>query len=106
MAQQPRGLASSIGIRTPEGPRNSRCIVCTRSLSHIFMTRGCSRCELCSYNVCDACCSKQHVAIYNRHVALLLVCARCRESLARDEFDSQLRAVDPEAVSISNSACV
>ncbi|EGZ23111.1 hypothetical protein PHYSODRAFT_484083 [Phytophthora sojae] len=107
MAQQPRGLASSSGIRTPEGPRNSRCIVCTRSLHHIFMTRACSRCELCSYNVCDACCSKQHVAIYNRHVAPLLVSARCRESLARDEFDSQLRAVNPDAAtSLSSPALV
>lgn len=71
------------------------------------MTRACSRCELCSYNVCDACCSKQHVAIYNRHVAPLLVSARCRESLARDEFDSQLRAVNPDAAtSLSSPALV
>ncbi|KAL3656626.1 hypothetical protein V7S43_018531 [Phytophthora oleae] len=80
------------------GPRNSRCTVCTRTLHHIFM--GCSRCELCAYNVCGACCSKQHVAIYNRHVAPLLVCARCHESLVRDEFDSQLRAVNPVSTSI------
>ncbi|KAG6608879.1 uncharacterized protein IUM83_12944 [Phytophthora cinnamomi] len=106
MAQQPRGLASSSGVKAPEGPRNSRCIVCTRSLHHIFMTRGCSRCELCSYNVCDACCSKQHVTIYNRHVAPLLVCARCRESLARDEFDSQLRTVNTDAASLPSSAYV
>ncbi|KAH7485667.1 uncharacterized protein KRP23_4711 [Phytophthora ramorum] len=98
IAQPTRGISSS--AHTAGGPRNSRCIVCTRALYHIFMARNCSRCELCSYNVCDACCSQQHVAIYNRHVAPLLVCARCRESLARDEFDSQLRAVDPGAVAI------
>ncbi|KAG7381079.1 hypothetical protein PHYPSEUDO_006454 [Phytophthora pseudosyringae] len=99
--QQARGLSSSCANHVAAGgPRNSRCIVCTRTLCHIFMTRSCSRCELCSYNVCDACCSKQHVAIYNRHVAPLLVCARCRESLARDEFDSQLRAVNPGSGSI------
>lgn len=87
-AEFPSVFASS----TAGGPRNSRCIVCTRGLFHL-LGRSCSRCELCSYNVCSACCSRQHVAIYNRHVAPLLVCDRCRESLDRDEFDSQLRAV-------------
>ncbi|CAH0521497.1 unnamed protein product [Peronospora belbahrii] len=82
------------------GPRNSRCIVCTRTLNHIFMTRSCRRCELCSYNVCNECCSRQHVTICNRHVTPLLVCTRCRERLAREDFDSQLRAVYSGSVSI------
>ncbi|CAI5702035.1 unnamed protein product [Peronospora effusa] len=94
-AQQPRRLKSNANHVAASGPRNSRCIVCTRTLCHIFMTRSCRRCELCSYNVCSACCSPQHVTIYNRHVAPLLVCARCRESVAREDFDSQLRAVYP-----------
>ncbi|KAF1783417.1 hypothetical protein GQ600_17977 [Phytophthora cactorum] len=85
------------------GPRNSRCIVCTRTMFRIFMLRSCCRCELCSYNVCHACCSNQHVAIYNRHVAPLLVCDRCRESLARNEFDSQLRAVNPKCAKARKS---
>jgi hypothetical protein len=98
LAQPLRGLNSSCMRHSAAGePRNSRCIVCTRNLCPIFMTRSCSRCELCSYNVCNACCSEQHVAVYNRHVAPLLVCARCRESLVRHEFDSQLRAVSPGA---------
>ncbi|KAG2770348.1 hypothetical protein PC129_g15731 [Phytophthora cactorum] len=93
-----RGLSSSCMNHTVSGgPRNSRCIVCTRTMFRIFMLRSCCRCELCSYNVCHACCSNQHVAIYNRHVAPLLVCDRCRESLARNEFDSQLRAVNPKS---------
>ncbi|ETK87435.1 hypothetical protein F441_08295 [Phytophthora nicotianae CJ01A1] len=96
-AQDARGLSTScINHSVAGGPRNSRCIVCTRTMFLVFMMRSCSRCELCSYNVCHACCSNQHVAIYNRHVAPLLVCARCHESLDRDEFDSQLRAVNLE----------
>ncbi|KAF4029515.1 hypothetical protein GN244_ATG18751 [Phytophthora infestans] len=95
-AQRAQGLSSSCMNHTiAGGPRNSRCIVCTRTMFHIFMMRSCCRCELCSYNVCHACCSSQRVAIYNRHVAPLLVCARCHESLDRDEFDSQLRAIKP-----------
>ena len=98
--QQHRRLKSSANHVAASGPRNSRCIVCTRTLCHLFITRSCRRCELCSYNVCSECCSLQHVTISNRHVAPLLVCARCRESVARDDFDSQLRAVYPGSVSI------
>ncbi|KAK1938859.1 hypothetical protein P3T76_008934 [Phytophthora citrophthora] len=96
-ASQGRRLSSScVNSSAPRsGPRNSRCTVCTKTLYSVIMPRSCCRCELCAYNVCAACCSKQHVAIYNRHVAPLLVCARCHESLVRDEFDSQLRAVNP-----------
>ncbi|OWY95876.1 hypothetical protein PHMEG_00034004 [Phytophthora megakarya] len=96
-----RRLSSSrVSNAAGSGPRNSRCIVCTRSLFPILMARNCSRCELCSYNVCSNCCSKQQVAIYNRHVAPLLVCTRCSESLNRDEFDNQLRPVHPVSASI------
>ncbi|CAI5747534.1 unnamed protein product [Peronospora destructor] len=98
-AQQHCRLKSSVNHVAASGPRNSRCIVCTRTLCHIFMTRSCRRCELCSYNVCNECCSPQHVTISNRHIAPLLVCARCRESVAREDFDSQLRAVYPGSVS-------
>ncbi|KAG1705708.1 hypothetical protein DVH05_003461 [Phytophthora capsici] len=100
-ASQGRRLSSScVNAGAPRsGPRNSRCTVCTKTLYSIIMPRSCCRCELCAYNVCAACCSKQHVTIYNRHVAPLLVCARCHESLVRDEFDSQLRAVNPASTS-------
>uniref|UniRef100_A0AAV1TK88 FYVE-type domain-containing protein n=1 Tax=Peronospora matthiolae TaxID=2874970 RepID=A0AAV1TK88_9STRA len=88
---QRRRLSSSTNDVAASGPRNSRCTVCTRRLYQLLVIRSSHRCELCSYNVCRTCCSQQHVAIYNRHVAPLLVCGRCRESLARKDFDSQLR---------------
>ncbi|CAI5743272.1 unnamed protein product [Hyaloperonospora brassicae] len=93
LLRQSRRLSSSTNDGMAVGPRNSRCTVCTRRLYRLLLLRSYTRCELCAYNVCNTCCSHQQVAIYNRHVAPLRVCSRCRESLARKDFDSQLRDV-------------
>uniref|UniRef100_M4B9E4 FYVE-type domain-containing protein n=1 Tax=Hyaloperonospora arabidopsidis (strain Emoy2) TaxID=559515 RepID=M4B9E4_HYAAE len=70
--------------------RNWHCIACTRSF---FPTiRKCwRRCDLCAYRVCDEllCCSRERVAIYNRYIAPLTVCARCRECIDEQENDSR-----------------
>lgn len=63
------------------GHRNWHCIACTKSLFSVFKKTW-RRCDLCAYSVCaDSCCSLDHVAIYNRYVAPLLVCARCQECM-------------------------
>ncbi|KAE8910010.1 hypothetical protein PF005_g23600 [Phytophthora fragariae] len=69
---------------------NWHCIACTRSLLPTLRKKW-SRCDLCAYRVCSEppCCSQEQVAIYNRYVAPLLVCARCRECI--DERDSPNR---------------
>ncbi|KAG7396772.1 hypothetical protein PHYBOEH_001800 [Phytophthora boehmeriae] len=62
--------------------RNWNCIACTRSFLPMLHKRW-RRCDLCAYRVCaePPCCSQERVAIYNRYVAPLLVCARCRECI-------------------------
>lgn len=76
--------------RERAGHRNWHCIACTRSLVGVFR-RAWRRCDLCAYSVCaDSCCSLGQVAIYNRYVAPLLVCRRCRECM--DDPDPPSRA--------------
>ncbi|KAI9910585.1 hypothetical protein PsorP6_010401 [Peronosclerospora sorghi] len=62
--------------------RNWHCIACTRSLVPTWRKTW-RRCDLCAYRVCDKapCCAHERVAIYNRYVAPLVVCARCRECM-------------------------
>ncbi|KAG7381080.1 hypothetical protein PHYPSEUDO_006455 [Phytophthora pseudosyringae] len=69
---------------------NWHCIACTRSFLPTLRKKW-SRCDLCAYRVCaePPCCSQERVAIYNRYVAPLLVCARCRECI--DERGSPCR---------------
>uniref|UniRef100_A0AAV1TIG4 FYVE-type domain-containing protein n=1 Tax=Peronospora matthiolae TaxID=2874970 RepID=A0AAV1TIG4_9STRA len=70
--------------------RNWHCIACTRSFFPTF--RKCwRRCDLCAYRVCDEppCCSRERVAIYNRYIAPLTVCARCRECIDEQENESR-----------------
>ncbi|KAF4131947.1 hypothetical protein GN958_ATG04891 [Phytophthora infestans] len=68
---------------------NWHCIACTQSL--LPLRKKWSRCDLCAYRICaePPCCSQERVAIYNRYVAPLLVCARCRECI--DDRDSPNR---------------
>ncbi|KAG2770349.1 hypothetical protein PC116_g22547 [Phytophthora cactorum] len=70
---------------------NWHCIACTRSFLPTLRKKW-SRCDLCAYRICaePPCCSQERVAIYNRYVAPLLVCARCRECI--DERDSPNRS--------------
>ncbi|KAJ8576963.1 hypothetical protein ON010_g2242 [Phytophthora cinnamomi] len=61
---------------------NWHCIACTKSFLPT-LRKTWNRCDLCAYRVCaePPCCSQEQVAIYNRYVAPLLVCARCRECI-------------------------
>ncbi|KAG7390105.1 hypothetical protein PHYPSEUDO_008808 [Phytophthora pseudosyringae] len=70
-------------------PNNGRCIACTRSFRPLI--KRWQRCDLCAYRICAElpCCSLERVAIYNRYVVTLSVCARCRECI--DERDSDHR---------------
>ncbi|ETL94015.1 hypothetical protein L917_07955 [Phytophthora nicotianae] len=65
---------------------NWHCIACTRSFFPTLRKKW-SRCDLCAYRICaePPCCSQERVAIYNRYVAPLLVCARCRECIDERE---------------------
>ncbi|CAI5743274.1 unnamed protein product [Hyaloperonospora brassicae] len=78
--------------------RNWHCIACTRSF---FPTlRKCwRRCDLCAYRVCSAppCCARERVAIYNRYIAPLTVCARCRECIDERASESHVRASGNDA---------
>lgn len=81
---------------------NWNCIACTRSFLPLLHKRW-RRCDLCAYRVCadPPCCSQERVAIYNRYVAPLLVCARCRECI--DERDGDHRGSgNPHAGSVGD----
>ncbi|KAG1705706.1 hypothetical protein DVH05_003459 [Phytophthora capsici] len=74
-------------FRASGGTHNNwHCIACTRSFFPTVRKKW-SRCDLCAYRVCaeSPCCSQEQVAIYNRYVAPLLVCARCRECINERE---------------------
>ncbi|TDH73722.1 hypothetical protein CCR75_007552 [Bremia lactucae] len=68
---------------------NWHCIVCTRSFLPT-LRKSWRRCDLCAYRICaePPCCADEHVTIYNRYVAPLLVCARCRECIGERERSS------------------
>ncbi|KAL4106933.1 hypothetical protein PRIC1_004970 [Phytophthora ramorum] len=69
---------------------NWHCIACTRSFLPT-LRKSWRRCDLCAYRVCaePLCCTHERVAIYNRYVAPLLVCARCRECIDERESDNR-----------------
>ncbi|RLN59489.1 hypothetical protein BBJ28_00016236 [Nothophytophthora sp. Chile5] len=84
------GVGGSIQLDDDAGDthHNWHCIACTRSFFPALRKRW-RRCDLCAYRVCaePPCCSHERVAIYNRYVAPLLVCARCRECIDERESD-------------------
>eukprot|EP00644_Phytophthora_capsici_P010969 jgi/Phyca11/104237/e_gw1.9.398.1 len=81
----------ALGVLREESTRqNWHCIACTRSFFPT-LSKQWRRCDLCSYRICanSPCCSHERVAIYNRYVVSLSVCARCRECI--DERDGDHR---------------
>jgi len=76
------GVAGSDDDGSGGAHHNWHCIACTRSLLPA-LSKTWQRCDLCAYRVCaePPCCAHERVAIYNRYVAPLLVCARCRECI-------------------------
>ncbi|KAL8013563.1 hypothetical protein Plhal710r2_c038g0135201 [Plasmopara halstedii] len=80
------GLAGSDQRNSKGTHHNWHCIACTQSFLPTIR-KNWSRCDLCAYRICTKppCCTQERVAIYNRYVAPLLVCARCRECIGERE---------------------
>ncbi|KAG3120314.1 hypothetical protein PI124_g1547 [Phytophthora idaei] len=66
--------------------QNSRCISCTKGIRLSSFMRAARRCQLCAYNVCTACWSRESVETNNGHVAAMGVCMRCLEWVDRCDF--------------------
>ncbi|CAH0479596.1 unnamed protein product [Peronospora belbahrii] len=82
------GVVDSKDKHSDATHHNWYCIACTRPFLPT-LRKNWRRCDLCAYRVCDepACCSHEQVAIYNRYIARLSVCARCRECINERESD-------------------
>ncbi|RLN53244.1 hypothetical protein BBP00_00009379 [Phytophthora kernoviae] len=66
--------------------QNSRCISCTKGMRLSTLARCARRCQLCSYNVCTSCWSRENVETYNGHVAHMGFCRRCVEWVDRCDY--------------------
>ncbi|RLN52150.1 hypothetical protein BBJ29_008992 [Phytophthora kernoviae] len=79
------GSSASAAIGNSEA-QNSRCISCTKGMRLSTLARCARRCQLCSYNVCTSCWSRENVETYNGHVAQMGVCRRCLEWVDRCDY--------------------
>ncbi|KAG6609001.1 GAF domain-containing protein [Phytophthora cinnamomi] len=66
--------------------QNTRCISCTKGLRLSALMRVARRCQLCAYNVCTSCWSRENVETYNGHLSAMGVCKRCLEWIDRCDY--------------------
>ncbi|KUF82989.1 GAF domain-containing protein [Phytophthora nicotianae] len=77
----------SVNVPMPKiEAQNSRCISCTKGIRLSSFIRAARRCQLCAYNVCTACWSRESVETNNDHVTAMGVCMRCLEWVDRCDF--------------------
>ncbi|RLN63907.1 hypothetical protein BBJ28_00020699 [Nothophytophthora sp. Chile5] len=86
LGRQVFSTASAVAATFQAEAQNSRCISCTKGLRLSTMARCARRCQLCSYNVCTSCWSRESVETFNGHVATMGVCARCLECVDRCDY--------------------
>ncbi|KAL4159416.1 hypothetical protein PRNP1_005176 [Phytophthora ramorum] len=96
-------------VPAPEA-QNSRCISCTKGLRLSTLMRCARRCQLCAYNVCTSCWSRENVETNNGHVSQMGVCKRCLEWVDRCDYShvqigrrGPVQIVDDPAPSDSSS---
>lgn len=93
----------SVNVPLPKvEAQNSRCISCTKGIRLSSFMRSSRRCQLCAYNVCTACWTRESVETNNGHVAAMVVCMRCLEWVDRCNFSHVRRGPveiveDPES---------
>ncbi|GMF19977.1 unnamed protein product [Phytophthora fragariaefolia] len=71
---------------TSNEAQNTRCISCTKGLRLSALMRVARRCQLCAYNVCTSCWSRENVETYNGHLSAMGVCKRCLEWVDRCDY--------------------
>ncbi|KAG7382599.1 hypothetical protein PHYBOEH_010405 [Phytophthora boehmeriae] len=79
------GSSASVTMANAEA-QNTRCISCTKGMRLSTLARVARRCQLCSYNVCTSCWSRECVETSNGHVAEMGVCRRCLEWVDRCDY--------------------
>ncbi|KAK1938855.1 hypothetical protein P3T76_008930 [Phytophthora citrophthora] len=79
--------------------RNPRCTCCTKKLSSFKLFTAGVRCYLCGYYVCVTCSSSEKMEAINGRLASIIVCSRCRKSVAACNYDHMMTVIPgPEQV--------
>ncbi|OWZ21452.1 hypothetical protein PHMEG_0004010 [Phytophthora megakarya] len=91
-----RSVSVSMSTTNSEA-QNTRCIACTKGLRLSTFMRIARRCELCAYNVCSSCFSRENVETYNGRVEQIGVCKRCLEWVDRCNY-SHIKKCGPAKV--------
>ncbi|CAH0479625.1 unnamed protein product [Peronospora belbahrii] len=77
----------SVDVPMPKAKaKNWRCISCTKGLRLNALLRCTRRCQLCAYNVCKACWSRENIETNNGIVVTRGVCNRCLEWVDRCNY--------------------
>ncbi|GMF25546.1 unnamed protein product [Phytophthora lilii] len=77
----------SVNVPMPKAEaQNSRCISCTKGLRLSTFVRCARRCQLCAYNVCTSCWTRENVETNNGRVEQMGVCKRCLEWVDRCDY--------------------
>ncbi|KAE9321459.1 hypothetical protein PF008_g17811 [Phytophthora fragariae] len=77
---------SATAERQNSEAQNTRCVSCTKGLRLSALMRVARRCQLCAYNVCTSCWSRENVETFNGHLSAMGVCKRCLEWVDRCDY--------------------
>uniref|UniRef100_M4B9H8 GAF domain-containing protein n=1 Tax=Hyaloperonospora arabidopsidis (strain Emoy2) TaxID=559515 RepID=M4B9H8_HYAAE len=97
---------SVVDLQPATKRQNARCISCTKGIRLSAFMQNARRCQLCAYNVCKACWSRENIETTNGCLVALGVCNRCLEWVDRCDYSNvqdgsrgPLRIVDDPAPS-------
>ncbi|RLN59488.1 hypothetical protein BBJ28_00016234 [Nothophytophthora sp. Chile5] len=82
--------AQVLADRSAFDVRNPRCTCCTRRLLPFLSFVAKTRCYLCGYYVCGICSSSEKMETHNGRLASIVVCTRCRESVAACDYENMM----------------
>ncbi|RLN72272.1 hypothetical protein BBJ28_00020053 [Nothophytophthora sp. Chile5] len=89
--------AQILADRSAFDVRNPRCTCCTRRLLPFLSFVAKTRCYLCGYYVCGTCSSSEKMETHNGRLASIVVCTRCRESVAACDYENMMTVLTTPA---------